>query len=292
MKKMITASCFLALALSVGGQELDAKKFFRPVPTASSAVELADIEALYKAVEVQKQLELGEAFLAKYPESSLRGIAYRYVVASLVQLKQSGRAIEVAMKALAERKDNLSVMAEICRMGSEEARNKVFTNSTVALEMGTRALAMVDVGTIPYEYSDADWNARRESFVGSLHKALGTIYFYQEKWADAARHFLSASQMLPTDPYSYYMNAKSRYNEAYQKRKPIPAEEIVGMLAKAYVLTDNDTYRWLQSTVDMELKYVAAQSKLASPLDSYIQAARDQAVVNASAPMPAASQKH
>lgn len=291
MRTRLFAFAFALLLTGSAQAQEPGKGFFRPVPTASSAVELADIEALYKAVEPQLQLDLAQAFLAKYPQSSLRGIAYRYIVTSLVQLKQNSLAVETALKALAERKDNLSVMAEICRMGSEEARSKVFDNATVAIEMGTRALAMVDAGTIPYEYSDADWNSRRDLFVGTLHKSLGIIYFYQEKWKDASRHFLSASQMLPRDPYGFYMLAKSRFNEAYQSKASIPVEELVGNLAKAYVLTDNDSYRWLQSTVNTELQYIGSQYKPAKPIDSYIQAVKEQIVVNATAPMPAGTHK-
>lgn len=292
MKTRLLVCTFVTLLLSCAVQaQSSGRDFLRPVPTASSAVELSDIEALYKAVEPQRQLELAQSFLAKYPQSSLRGIAYRYIVTSLAQLKQNDLAVEAARKALAERKDNLSVMAEICRMGSEEARAKVFTNSIVAVEMGTLALAMVEAGTIPYEYSDADWNSRRDLFVGTLHKSLGVIYFYQEKWSDASRHFLNASQMLPRDPYGFYMLAKSRFNDAYQKKATIPVEEIVDSLAKAYVLTDNDSYRWLQSTVNTELQYLEAQFKPARPIDSYIQAVKEKIVVNATAPMPATTHK-
>lgn len=293
MKAKFFASAFAVLLFtgSVHAQD-SGKGFFRPVPTASSSIELSDIEALYKAVEPQHQLELAQAFLSKYPQSSLRGIAYRYLVTSLVQLKQDSLAAEFALKALEERKDNLSVMAEICRMGSEEARAKDFSNSTLAIELGTRALAMIDAGTVPYEYSDADWNNRRDLFLGTLHKSLGIIYFYQEKWKDASRHFLSASQMLPRDPYGFYMLAKSRFNDAYQSKGVIPVEDIVDSLARAYVLTDSDSYRWLQSTVNAELQYIGSQYKPAKSIDSYIQAVKDQIVVNATAPMPAGTQKH
>ncbi|MBL8150194.1 MAG: hypothetical protein JNN15_09750 [Blastocatellia bacterium] len=297
MKSRFWLTLSLIFVFTTLGYSQDSEKssFFRPVPTAKNSKELADIEPLYTSTDPQQQIEIARQFLQKHPQSRLRGIAYRYTVAALIQLATRDQAVTTAQQALSEQPDNLSVMFEICRMGSEMAHKKDFTYAEVANEMGKKALALVESGSVPYEYSDEDWKSRKEIFLGTIHKSMGIMAFYQEKWPEAVEAFVNSTKMLPKDPYGFYLLAKSRYSEIASVQKPSQKKldlnevvnEVMKDLARAYVLSEQESFKWLHDPIDKELKYFGQALKLAKPVENYIDFAREETLnLNVTAPLP------
>jgi tetratricopeptide (TPR) repeat protein len=288
----------VCLSICASGAMAQSTSPLRPTPSARNAEELGDAKTLYKTTDPQQQIVLSRQFLEKYSEGKLRGIAYRYLISALIKLNDYEQAVAMAKLALAEKPDNLSVMGEICLMGSERAHAKDFTYTEISRELCTKALNLIDAGKFPYEYSFEDWKNRRDFFLGGLHKSLGIISYYEEKWSEAADQFLMATRMVPKDPYSFYLLAKCRYNELRGAEALVAAaepagkakkhgkqvvvnddgekyEEVLLNLARALVLSEQQEYQWLRSPVESELQFLGENLKLAKPVDTYIQAARD-----------------
>ena len=266
----------------------------RPTPSARNAEELNDAKTLYQATDPQQQIKLARQFLEKYSEGKLRGIAYRYLVGALIKTQDYEQAVATAMKALEEKPDNLSVINEVCLLGSERAHSKDFTYAQISRELCKKAHNLIDSGKFPYEYSLEDWKDRRDLFLGNLHKSLGIIGYYEEKWGEAAEEFLMATRMVPKDPYSFYLLAKCRYNElrgsdvaaaetgkgkkSAKSAAPDDSEkyeEVLLNLGRALVLSEQSEYQWLHGPVESELQLLGQNLKLSKPIDYYVQAARD-----------------
>src|SRR5205823_6240561 len=80
----------------------------RATPTARSADEFKEAQALGQITDPQKLLVFAQQFLIKYPDSEIRPIANRYIVSSFIQVKDYPQAVANAERALKERPDNLT----------------------------------------------------------------------------------------------------------------------------------------------------------------------------------------
>src|SRR5262249_29121441 len=268
---------------------------------AASEQELIDAKAIYKSADPQQQIALVVHFLEKYPQSKLRSIAYRYMVSAFIQLKDYEQSEAMGRAALQEKPDNMTVMAELCRMASEASQAGVLIYNEFGRECGKKLLGMVDDHAIPYEYSDEDWKNRPDLFIGGLHKSLGIIGWYQSEASEAIQEFLEATRILPKDPYSFYMLAKCQYKEiadaeakereeaakSPKAKKPLkekPAEKslessfggdkldaLMLNLAREFLLTEQAEFQWLRYSVETELQFFSQNLKLAKPIDFYIQ---------------------
>lgn len=263
----------------------------RATPAARSADEYRDAQLLNQPTEPQKLLSLAQQFNSKYPDSEIRPVANRYIVSAFIQLKDYPQAIANAERALKENPDNITIMTEICRMGSEAAHTKDFTNAVLADQMGRNAIVMIENGKIPLEYKPEIWRTRRDAFLGSVYKSLGVLAFYQNKMEDGGVAFQEATRRLPNDPYCFYMLAKCRQQEITKRLTAASTketakkdnssekdrlEDIIYNMARAFVLSEQSTYQWLHSSVENELKYLIDNFKPSKSLELYVKAAREE----------------
>jgi tetratricopeptide (TPR) repeat protein len=246
------------------------------MPNATSEEEYKDSRLFTEAVETEKQLALAQRFLIKYPKSNIRPLAYRYVVTASIKLKDFTQAIAGAERALEEDPENITILSEICRMGSEQAYSNDFTFILRAEEMGRRAIRLIEQGNIPYEYSPEQWQTNRSAFLSSLYKSIGTLAYFQECWSDSYQQFQSATKLFPNDPYNYLMMAKSELMDLIIGVRSDSQEHILNNYSRAYVLSERDEYKWMHSTVGSELKLIVDRLKAPKSIEEYIDIARDE----------------
>lgn len=282
----LVLSCFI-LTTTGNGQETGLKA----TPAARSANEYSDAQKLNQTTDAQQQLTLAKDFLNKYPESEIRPVANRYIVTDYIELKDYPQALENAERALKESPDNITVMAEICRMAGETVRNKDLTYVARGEELGRKAIELIEAGKTPLEFKQDVWRPRRDPFLGTVYKSLGLISFYQNKMTDGATSFLEATRRLPKDPYCFYMLAKCRQQEINAKltekssakvaEKDTPTQaslvdDILRNLARAFVLSEDNNYQWLHAPVENELKYLLEHFKSSKTLDFYVKTVREE----------------
>lgn len=281
---MRTLGLLVSLIILLHPSAIGAQTRTRPLPTARSAEEFNDAQAMGKITDAKEQITVAQKFLEKYQDSLIRPIAFRYIVVANVQLKEYARAMEMAERAINEQPDNFSVITEICRMASDLAHMKDLTHAPRARELGNKALESLNNGTIPYEFNEETWRMRRDMYVGNLRKSLGIIAYFLEQWSEASEHFTAATNFFPTDPYSYYLLAKCQYNVAAKTKEPAAdkIEAMMSNLAIAFVLSEASAYAWLHSPVEAEMKVAGQNFKVQKSAEIYIQDARSKLTQNAS----------
>ncbi|MEW6734655.1 MAG: hypothetical protein AB1489_25245 [Acidobacteriota bacterium] len=275
---------WLMVSLFVSMTMVSAQAQFRPVATVACGDEYNELQEIVKAPAAAQRIELGQRFLKKYPDSKARGVVYRQLVSALIGEKDFPQAVLVAQCALSEDPGNLTVIAEVCWLASERACNSDLSYATLAGELGRKAIEMINNGSIPYEYNEDTWPKQRENFLGGLHKSLGIVAFHLGQWQEAIEYFRTSTTMLPSDPYSYYLVAKCLYNQTAATEKTAAkvtekaeANEIILLnLARALVLTEQENYQWLRSSIESEIGYLSQQMKLAKPIDHYVEIVRNE----------------
>lgn len=244
-------------------------------PVAKSDAEFDDYNAVAQATATpDKVLPLAESFLAKYASSQMRGIVYRDMVSALGRLNQFDKALEVGNKALAEKADNLSVMAQLTDVASTAALNGNLNLCDQGIKFGRDALVQLEAGKRPYEFAEDQWAAIRPKRMAQLYTSLGILLTAKNESEPAVDMLIKALQFESRDPYTQLMLAKAYKSMldnlskgAGPAKNPTVPKEVTGRVqtvreqmmlsyTRALVLSEDPQFSWLHPSVEAEVTYV------------------------------------
>lgn len=241
-------------------------------PVARSDAEFDDYTAVSQAATPEKVLPLAEAFLAKYDSSQMRGIVYRDMVSALSRLNQFDKAFEVGNKALAEKSDNLSVMAQLADVASNAALNGNLALSDQGIKFGRDVIALFENGKRPYEFAEDQWAGIRPKRMAQLYTSVGILLTLKNESESAVNMLVKALQFEGRDPYTQLMLAKAyksmldNLSKGAGKTPAVP-KELAGQIqtvreqmmlsyTRALVLSEDPQFSWLHPSVEAEVTYV------------------------------------
>lgn len=185
-----------------------------PAQPAAPAVNAAE-EATYKAFfelkgnEFQQQIQLGEEFLKKYPESRYRGAVYSRLAQAYLSAQQLDKLYAAGEKALELNPDNVDVLSLIAwvlprrynpnELDAAQKLQKTETYSKRAIELLTNLKK-------PEGFSEEDFARAKNDKLSMCHSALGFVHFHRQKYAESAGEFEEATKMSPNpDPTDFYV---------------------------------------------------------------------------------------
>ncbi len=242
-------------------------------PVAKSDAEFDDYTAVSQATATpEKVLPLAEAFLTKYDSSQMRGIVYRDMVSALSRLNQFDKAFEVGAKALAEKSDNLSVMAQLADVASNAALNGNLAFSDQGIKFGRDVIALFENGKRPYEFTEEQWAGVRPKRMAQLYTSVGILLTLKNESDGAVNMLVKALQFEGRDPYTQLMLAKAyksmldNLSKGVGKNPAVP-KELTGQIqtvreqmmlsyTRALVLSEDPQFSWLHPSVEAEVTYV------------------------------------
>src|SRR3984893_2272520 len=135
-----------------------------------------------------KRIELGEAFLQKYPTSRYRSPVYGTLVMAYVQSGQVQKMEEVADKELTLNPNDVQVLAVA------EARSRRAMNSktpepekvlTKAEQYNRKAIELTPTLPKPASVSDEAFSTVKNQTLGMAHGGLGLVYIRRGKFGEA-----------------------------------------------------------------------------------------------------------
>jgi tetratricopeptide (TPR) repeat protein len=197
--------------------------------------------AAYKAQDTAKALELGKAFVAKFPSSKYtdfvkkdnlraRGVLFN----KAVQEKNMAEMIRIGKDVLADDPDNLDyllAMAIQIRQNELFASPPNFAHAAEAKEFTERTVRLIEGGKTPTGAKDFDKNKTLAFF----HWSLAAIDDHDKNVDKAMEHYMEAAKLDPMNATYYfncgrlhhlkYIDAAKKYSELPQAdRDAAPAE--------------------------------------------------------------------
>ena len=166
-----------------------------------------------------KRIELGEAFLQKYPNSRYRSPVYGTLVMAFVQSGQVQKMEEVADKEIALNPNDVQVLAVVGQTLPRAMNSKTPNPDKVlakAEESSRKAIELTPTLPKPAAVTDDAFSTVKNQTLGMAHGGLGLVYIRRGKFSEAIPELNQAVTIDPTpDPVNYYLlgmaNAKTSH---------------------------------------------------------------------------------
>ena len=185
----------------------------------------AEEDAAFKAIsdvpstDQEKRIELGEAFLQKYPTSRYRSPVYGTLVMAYVQSGQVEKMEQVADKEIALNPNDVQVLAVVGQTLPRAMNSKTPNPDKVlakAEESSRKAIELTPTIPKPATVSDDSFTMVKNQTLGMAHGGLGLVYIRRGKFSEAIPELNQAVTIDPTpDPVNYYLlgmaNAKTSH---------------------------------------------------------------------------------
>jgi tetratricopeptide (TPR) repeat protein len=190
-------------AAPVNAEEDAAFKTFTDVPSTDQA----------------KRIELGEAFLQKYPNSRYRSPVYGTLVMAYVQSGQVQKMEETADKEIALNPNDVQVMAVAGQTLPRAMNAKTPEPDKVlakAEQYSRKAIELTPTLPKPATITDDNFSMLKNQTLGMAHGGLGLVLIRRGKFSEAIPELNQAVTIDPTpDPVNYYLlglaNAKTSH---------------------------------------------------------------------------------
>ncbi|MBX7223094.1 MAG: hypothetical protein K1Y36_24320 [Blastocatellia bacterium] len=244
-------------------------------PVAMTEAEMNDYKAAMNMIAAPDTFfPMAEDFLKKYPESRLRGILYRDMIAVYGKAKQPAKAFETGDRALKEKPENISVMMQLAEISANLTLTDDKTYADQGLKLANQAVSMIEGGKRPYEFTEEQWQSLRPKRFSQLYVTLGVLQWKTDTPDAAVDTLIKALQLSSRDPYAQLMLGKSQNSllknltakVATEKnptvKKDLEAkittlkEQMMLSYTRALVLSEEVSYAWLHPSVEAELSYV------------------------------------
>ncbi len=175
----------------------------------------AEEEAAYKAFQdvlpgdANKKIELGEAFLQKFPQSRYRPPVYGAMTFASVQIGQVQKMQEYGEKAIELTPNDVSTLALLGQTlprtlhGNTPDADKILTK---AEKYSKEAIEITPTLPKPANLTDETFASAKNQTLAMAHSGLGLVYVRRGKNAEAIPELELAVKIDPTpDPVNYYL---------------------------------------------------------------------------------------
>jgi tetratricopeptide (TPR) repeat protein len=182
-------------------------------------------EAAYRSFQAvspedpKKRIDLGEAFLKKYPASQYRPRVYSVLVAAYLETNQVQKMEETGDKALTLNPKDVQVLAMLGQTiprtisastpEPEKRLDKAEQYATRAIE-GTVAIKK------PEGFTDEEFAKAKNQTLAIAHSGLGLVDFHRGKFTEAIAELEQSVKLDPrADPVNYYVLGVAQHNSSH-----------------------------------------------------------------------------
>lgn len=171
---------------------------------------------LVSAENPNKKIEVGVAFLQKYPSSQYRPQVYSALTAAYLQTNQVQKMEEAGEKDLALNPKDVQVLAML-----GQTLPRTVTSSTPepekrldkAEQYAKRAIEGTPSLAKPDGMSNDQFEKGKSQTLAIAHGGLGLVYFRRGKYAEAVAELDQSVKMDPrSDPVNYYVLGVANHN--------------------------------------------------------------------------------
>ncbi len=249
--------------------------------------EVKAMDAIKSAPDRAAKLTAAEAFVKKYPKSTLRPEVVQYMVGEIAQVtdaaqkvtlteqlqkvftdqkelemiqpltidaylgaKRLDEAFSLGATLLSKQPENVGLLTMLTIAGTEEAKKQNGKYVVQSQQYGLKAVELIEANKKPATMDDATWT-RRTAMLPQLYQELGVLALVSNNSVDAKARLEKSIALQPNDPISYFFLG-SIYNDDYQrmaeKYRALPeGSEKAATLATATELMDKVIEHWARS---------------------------------------------
>jgi len=169
--------------------------------------------------EPKKKIQLGEAFLQKYPASRYRASVYSDLTGAYLQTNDVPKMLDAGEKALALNPKNVQVLAML-----GQTIPRVITASTPdpdaqilkAEQYSKRAIETMPTIPKPEDMSDVQFVQAKDQTLAIAHSGLGLVDFHRGDFAGAIAELQQSVKLDPrADPVNYYVLGVANVNASH-----------------------------------------------------------------------------
>jgi tetratricopeptide (TPR) repeat protein len=209
------------------GQQTDKSKApdAAPLTLGTPAPVNAEEEAAYKAFQdvlqsdSNKKIELGLAFLQKYPESRYKSPVYGALTYAYLQVGQVDKMKEYGEKEIALTPNDVSTLALLGQTlprtlhGNQPDAAQVLTQ---AEQYSKQAIEITPTLPKPANLTDEAFAAAKNQTLAMAHSGLGLVYVRRGKYSEAITELDQATKIDPNpDPVNYYLLGLANKNTSH-----------------------------------------------------------------------------
>lgn len=186
--------------------------------------------------DLKKKIELGEAFIQKYPQSRYRPVIYSTLTSAYLNTGQVEKMEEVGDKEVELNPNDVQVLA-VLGQTIPRVINAKTADPTKELDKAERyakrAIEVTPTVAKPDNLTEENFTNAKNVTLAMAHSGLGLIYVRHAKYAEAITELEASVKIDPTpDPVNYYLlglaNVKASHFEdaatAYTKCASIPGQ--------------------------------------------------------------------
>lgn len=175
----------------------------------------AEEEAAYKAIadlpaeQQAKQIELGEAFVQKYPESRYRTNIYNLLTVDYLRTGDVQKMEVVADKELALNPNDIQVLAIVGQALPRAINAKTPDQAKVlakAEQYSRKAIELTPTYPKPANVSDESFSVAKNQTLAMAHGGLGLVYVRRGQFKEAIPELNQSVTLDPSpDPVNFYL---------------------------------------------------------------------------------------
>lgn len=156
-----------------------------------------------------KKIELGEAFLQKYPQSRYLPPIYSSLTIAYMQTNQIQKMLDIGDKAVALTPNDVTTLAILAQTISR-VTNSNTPNSGKQLEKAEnyskKAIEVAPTLPKPPNLTEEAFTAAKNQTLAAAHSGLGLVYVKRGKNAEAIPELEASVKIDPSpDPVNYYL---------------------------------------------------------------------------------------
>ena len=175
----------------------------------------AEEDATYKAfqdvpsTDLNKRIELGEAFNQKYPQSRYRPVVFSTLTMAYLQSGQVQKMIETGEKAIELTPNDVTTLA-ILGQTIPRALNATSADPAKQLEKAEtyskKAIEITPALPKPPNLTDEAFDKAKNQTLASAHSGLGLVYVRRGKFTEAIPELEQSVKLDPSpDPVNFYL---------------------------------------------------------------------------------------
>ncbi|SRR5712692_1078389 len=194
-------------------------------PPPVNAEEEAAYKALFemKGTDFQRQIQMGEEFLKKYPDSRYRESVYSRLANAYLSVGDVDKMLAAGEKALELKKEDVDVMALMAFVLPRRTNPSALDGNRKLVKAEGYAKQTIELLAAmpkPANLTDEDFSKAKNEKLSMCHSGLGLVYYYRQKYAEAVPEFEQATHLASSpDPVDFYLlglalNAEKRFSDA------------------------------------------------------------------------------
>lgn len=179
-----------------------------PAPPVN-AEEDAAYKAFSEATDMKKRIELGEAFVQKYPESRYRPPIYSGLTIAYLQTGDVQKMEDMGDKEIALNPNDgqtLAILGQTIPRAWNPSAADAGKRLDKAEQYAKRALEVVPAMAKPEALTEEQFTHAKNQTLAMAHSGLGLIYVRRSKFSEAITDLEQSVKLDPQpDPVNYYL---------------------------------------------------------------------------------------